>query len=110
MFYRVADSERFPSPISDAATIVPQITPIFAVPVLNRASDFRFQPPGSNTNFPLNPHNDYDISLERSIGNRHYTGWMIQVADPPSKVNAGHWCRYGAGTPLRGRFGLLTRG
>ena len=48
MFYRVTYSERFLPPVSSAATIVPQITPVFAVPVLNPATDFLFQAPASN--------------------------------------------------------------
>ena len=63
MFYRITDSERFLPPISTAATIVPQINPVFAVPVLNPAIDFLFQPPGSNTSSPLNPHNDVEANI-----------------------------------------------
>ena len=63
MFYRVTDSERFLPPISNASTIVPKITPVFAVPVLNPVSDFLFQPPGSNTTSPLNPDNDVEANI-----------------------------------------------
>ncbi|HZQ43465.1 MAG TPA: hypothetical protein VFA99_09440 [Acidobacteriaceae bacterium] len=63
MFYRVTDSERFLPPISSASTIVPQIMPVFAVPVLNPATDFLFQPPGSNTTSPRNPHNDVEANI-----------------------------------------------
>jgi hypothetical protein len=58
MFYRVTYSERFLAPISTAAIAVPQITPVYAVPVTNAASDFLFQPAGSAAVSPLNLHND----------------------------------------------------
>jgi hypothetical protein len=63
LFYRVTDSERFLPPISNASTIVPQITPVFAVPVLNPATDFLFQPPGSKTPSPHNPQNDVEANI-----------------------------------------------
>ena len=63
MFYRVTDSERFLPPISNASTVVPQITPVFAVPVLNFATDFLFQPPGSGSSSPLNPLNDVEANI-----------------------------------------------
>jgi hypothetical protein len=63
LFYRVTDSERFLPPISTAATIVPQITPVFAVPVLNPVSDFLFQPPGSTIVSLHNPHNDVEANI-----------------------------------------------
>jgi hypothetical protein len=63
MFYRVTDSERFLPPISNSAIVVPQITPVFAVPVLNPASDFLFQPRGSKNDSPLNPHNDVEANI-----------------------------------------------
>ena len=44
MFYRVTYSERFLPPISTEAIVVPQITPVFAVPVLDPAADFLFKP------------------------------------------------------------------
>ncbi len=63
MFYRVTYSERFLPPISTAAIMVPQITPVFAVPVLNPATDFLFQPPGSGTTSLHNPHNDVEANV-----------------------------------------------
>ena len=63
LFYRVTDSERFLPPISNASTIVPQITPVVAVPVLNPATDFIFQPPGSKTPAPHNPQNDVEANI-----------------------------------------------
>ena len=63
LFYRVTDSERFLPPISTASTLVPQITPVFAVPVVNAATDFLFQPPGSKTSSPHNPHNDIEANI-----------------------------------------------
>jgi hypothetical protein len=61
--YRVTYSERFLPPISTAAIVVPQITPVFAVPVLNPVSDFLFQPPGSNVTSLHNPHNDVEANV-----------------------------------------------
>lgn len=63
LFYRVTYSERFLPPISVASTTVPQITPVIAVPVINPATDFLFQPPGSNVASPLNPHNDIEANI-----------------------------------------------
>jgi hypothetical protein len=63
LFYRVTYAERFLPPISTASAIVPQITPVFAVPVLDAAGDFLFQPPGSNTVSPKNPHNDVEANI-----------------------------------------------
>src|SRR5262249_16868124 len=63
LFYRVTYAERFLPPISTASTIVPQITPVFAVPLLNPVDDFLFQPPGSNTVSPHNPHNDIEANI-----------------------------------------------
>jgi hypothetical protein len=63
LLYRVTYAERFLPPISTAATIVPQITPVFAVPVTDAASDFLFQPPGSKILPPKNPHNDIEANI-----------------------------------------------
>ena len=63
LFYRVTYAERFLPPISTASTIVPQITPVFAVPVLDAAGDFLFQPPGGNSVPPKNPHNDVEANI-----------------------------------------------
>jgi hypothetical protein len=63
LFYRVTYAERFLPPIANASTIVPQITPVFAVPVLDAAGDFLFQPPGSNTTSPKNQNNDVEANI-----------------------------------------------
>ena len=42
LLYRVTYSERFLPPVANEAVVVPQITPVMAVPVLNPASDFLF--------------------------------------------------------------------
>jgi hypothetical protein len=61
--YRVTYSERFLPPISTASVVVPQINPVFAVPVLNPATDFLFQPPHSGMTSLLNPHNDVEANV-----------------------------------------------
>jgi len=63
MLYRVTYSERFLPPIASASTIVPQIKPIFAVPVLNAPSDFLFQAPDSTDTSAFNPHNDVEANI-----------------------------------------------
>ncbi len=63
LFYRVTYSERFLPPISTASVSVPQITPVFAVPVSNPATDFLFQPPGTISISPRNPHNDVEANV-----------------------------------------------
>jgi hypothetical protein len=63
MFYRVTYSERFLPPISTEAIVVPQISPVFAVPVLNPASDFLFQPEGGGGISLHNPHNDVEANV-----------------------------------------------
>lgn len=63
LLYRVTYAERFLPPISTAAIVVPQITPVFAVPVTDAVSDFLFQPPGSNVVSPKNPHNDVEANI-----------------------------------------------
>lgn len=50
-------------PISSASTIVPQITPVFAVPVLDAATDFLLQPPGSGIVSPPNRFNDVEANI-----------------------------------------------
>jgi hypothetical protein len=63
LFYRVTYSERFLPPITNASMVVPQIMPVFAVPVLNPPGDFLFQPPGGNTVSPYNPYNDIEANI-----------------------------------------------
>jgi hypothetical protein len=63
LFHRVTYAERFLPPISNASTIVPQITPVFAVPVLDAVTDFLFQPPGGNAVSPKNPYNDVEANI-----------------------------------------------
>ena len=63
MLYRVTYSERFLPPISTAATVSPQITPVMAVPVTDAASDFLFQPAGATTPSAHNPANDVEANI-----------------------------------------------
>ena len=63
LLYRVTYSERFLPPISTAAIVVPQITPVFAVPVTNPVGDFLFQPVGGNTSSARNPDNDEQANI-----------------------------------------------
>jgi hypothetical protein len=64
LMYRVTDSQRFLPPISNAAVIVPQITPVMAVPVTNPAANFLFQPAGSTSAAPANnPANDIEANV-----------------------------------------------
>jgi hypothetical protein len=63
LLYRVTYSERFLPPVSTAAVVVPQITPVMAVPVLNPASDFLFK---NITQLPRpahNPNNDIEANI-----------------------------------------------
>jgi hypothetical protein len=63
LLYRVTYSERFLPPVSTAAVVVPQITPVMAVPVLNPASDFLFK---NITLLPRpahNPNNDIEANI-----------------------------------------------
>jgi hypothetical protein len=62
--YRVTYCERFPAPVSSDAIVVPQITPVIAVPVLNPASDFIFKStlaPGPRP--AKNPLNDTEANI-----------------------------------------------
>ncbi|GLQ91517.1 beta strand repeat-containing protein [Dyella acidisoli] len=63
LFHRVTYSERFLPPISTASTVVPQINPVFAVPVIDSVSDFLFQPPRSPVTSPRNPYNDVEANV-----------------------------------------------
>jgi hypothetical protein len=62
--YRVTYCERFPAPISTDAIVVPQITPVMAIPVLNSPADFIFKSitaPGPRP--PKNPLNDIEANI-----------------------------------------------
>jgi hypothetical protein len=61
--YRVTYSERFLPPISNAATVVPQITPVMAVPVEDNAADFLFQKIGTIPRPDSNPANDLEANI-----------------------------------------------
>jgi hypothetical protein len=64
LMYRVTYCERFPAPVSSDAIVVPQITPVIAVPVLNPASDFIFKStlaPGPRP--AKNPLNDTEANI-----------------------------------------------
>jgi hypothetical protein len=64
LFYRVTYSERFLPPVSTGSVAIPQITPIMAVPVLNPATDFVFQPMTSTAPRPAhNPANDIEANI-----------------------------------------------
>jgi hypothetical protein len=94
LLYRVTDSERFLPPISNVSALVPQITPILAVPVTNPATDFLFQVPGSNTESPLNPHNDIEANIVLVaptssgllIGTKPTSGSSEGLPAPPNNV------------------------
>ena len=62
LLYRVTYSERFLPPISTEAVVIPQITPVMAVPVLNPASDFLFNKP-TNSGPAHNPGNDIEANV-----------------------------------------------
>jgi hypothetical protein len=64
LLYRVTESERFLPPASAEAAVVPQITPLMAVPVLNPASDFLYQAVASDgARPPHNPANDIEANV-----------------------------------------------
>ena len=63
LLHRVTYCERFLPPVSNAAIIVPQITPIMAVPVTNQASDFLFQALGTLPRPANNPQNDIEANI-----------------------------------------------
>ena len=64
LLYRVTYSQRFLPPVSNAAAIVPQITPVMAVPVTNPAATFLFQPVGGTGPAPANnPANDIESNV-----------------------------------------------
>ena len=61
--YRVTYSERFLAPISAVSVVVPQITPVMAVPVLNPPSDFLFTNIGIAPRPAHNPANDIESNI-----------------------------------------------
>ena len=64
MLYRVTYCERFLPPVSTEAVVVPQITPVMAVPVLDAAADFLYKSitaPGPRP--AKNPLNDVEANL-----------------------------------------------
>jgi hypothetical protein len=63
LLHRVTYCERFLPPVSNASIIVPQITPIMAVPVTNRATDFLFQKLGTLPRPAHNPQNDIEANI-----------------------------------------------
>ena len=63
LLYRVTYSERYLPPISTEALVVPQITPVMAVPVSNPASDFLFQKIGTLPRPAHNPVNDIEANV-----------------------------------------------
>ena len=64
LLYRVTYSERFLPPVSTGSIAMPQITPVMAVPVLDAASDFLFQPMTSDAPRPANnPANDIEANV-----------------------------------------------
>jgi hypothetical protein len=76
LMYRVTYSERFMPPVSTAAFNVPQITPVMAVPVLDRAADFLYTRIGI---LPRPAHNDLN-DIEANI---------VLAAPTASGVSAG---------------------
>jgi hypothetical protein len=63
LLYRVTYSQRFPAPVSTEAIVVPQITPVMAVPVLNPASDFLFRDITLTPRPAHNPANDIEANV-----------------------------------------------
>ena len=63
LLYRVTYSERFLPPVSTESTVVPQITPAMAVPVLNPASDFLFTNSTTGQRSLHNPANDIEANI-----------------------------------------------
>jgi hypothetical protein len=64
LLYRVTDCERFLPPLSTDAIVVPQITPVMAVPVLDSLTDFVYQSntvPGPRP--AKNPLNDINANI-----------------------------------------------
>ena len=62
LLYRVTYTQRFLPPVANEAVIVPQITPVMAVPVTNAATDFLFNN-GTVPASPLNPANDIENNI-----------------------------------------------
>jgi hypothetical protein len=62
LLYRVTYTQRFLPPVANEAVVVPQITPVMAVPALNPVSDFLFNN-GTGPTSPLNPANDIENNI-----------------------------------------------
>jgi len=94
LLYRVTYSERFLPPVSTGAFVVPQITPVLAVPVLNPASDFLFQKIGPLPRPKDNPLNDIEANIVltaptasgMSAGTIPTTGPNVGVPVAPNNV------------------------
>ena len=68
LLYRVTYSERFLPPVSTGSTAIPQITPVTAVPVLDKAADFLYQDMASTAARPAhNPANDIEANVVLAI-------------------------------------------
>jgi len=68
LFYRVTYCERFLPPISADVVVVPQITPVVAVPVLDAPQDFLFKLPSSPGPTPAkNPLNDIEANIVLAV-------------------------------------------
>lgn len=63
LLYRVTYSQHFLPPVSNEAIVVPQITPVMAVPVLNPASDFLFKDISLTPRPAHNPANDIEANV-----------------------------------------------
>jgi hypothetical protein len=64
LLYRVTYSERFLPPVSTGSTAIPQITPVMAVPALDKAADFLYQDMASTAARPAhNPANDIEANV-----------------------------------------------
>lgn len=94
LLYRVTYSERFLPPISTESVVVPQITPVMAVPVLNPASDFLFENISNVPRPAHNPANDIEANVVLaaptvsglSAGTIATTGPNIGLPIPPNNV------------------------
>jgi hypothetical protein len=88
LMYRVTYSERFLPPVSDGSTAIPQITPVMAVPVLEKAADFLYQDMTSTAGRRAhNPANDIEANV-------------VLAAPTQSGLSAGTVPASGPGTGL----------
>jgi hypothetical protein len=97
LLYRVTYSERSLPPIATGSVAIPQITPVVAVPVLNPASDFLFQPMTSKLPRPAhNAANDLEANIVLasptqsglSVGTVPTTGPGVGLPVQPNNVIA----------------------